>query len=693
MKNTAPRPGVAPPPATATARISEVEPEASRGKETCVGQAVPDKTPPGVTTRAVIIGIVFALLLCAFTPYNDFKIAATYIAGTQFPIGAVFVELILVGVVNVLLRRFRPKSAFNRGELLTVWSLILVASGLPSSGMMRYFLPQIAAPHYMSDATNGWESKIWATIPEWMKITDTAAATAFAKGYPRGSEHIPWDAWARPLFFWSILAFLFLMASFCIASLIRKQWIENEKFSFPLVALPMLLAEEPEQGRLAPPLLRSPLFWLATLGVTALHTMRGLHTLYPSVPGIVIHWDMWSVFTSPPLSWTNPIDFFIYPLVIGISYLLSAEVCFSLWFFHLFYKMEIFIGAVYNIDMPGPVAGYSYKQFHSLEAFGGGVALLLWTAWSARRHIADVWEKATNGPRAKDIDDSSELMSYRATMFGLIFSYVGIGIFLYLGGLNLVMILLSLITLTLALVVISWVVCQAGLLFMAQPYGTVDILTCTVGTAPFKVPALYTLFRWENMFIFDTREMLAPSLLEAAKAAEDRGKEMRKLMGAMLLVIALGWVVSLYASLWLPYMNGGGYSLENSFTYRWSPMKPLGFAGGIASVPKKGDWTNWLHLIGGFAGVLMMLIARAQANVGLHPIGFLCASVYSMHMLWFSIFIGWFGKTLIQRYGGMKGYLAAMPFFLGLILGDVINAMIWILIGNLTNVGYSVMPG
>lgn len=671
-------------------RSSVAVAEETSPEEVSSPSAVPART---VTFRAVLIGILCAFFLCAFTPYNDFKIGATYIAGTQFPIGAVFVELFLVGIVNVFYRKFSPRSAFHKGELLTVWSLILVASGLPSSGMMRYFLPHIAAPHYMSDSTNNWESKVWSKIPEWMKIKDQAAATAFAKGYPRGQEHIPWDAWASPLFFWCILAFLFLLATFCLSSLLRRQWIENEKFSFPLVALPMLLAEEPEQGKLAPQLLRSPLLWLAFFGVTALHTVRGLHLLYPSVPDIVVHWDLWGQLTAPPLNQINPIDFWIYPLVIGISYLLSSEVCFSLWFFHLFYKAEIFIGATYNLDMPGAVAGYSYKQFHCLESFGGGVALLIWTAWTARRHIADVWEKATNGPRAKEIDDSREMMSYRATMFGLLLAYGGIGLYLSLAGLNIVMILLSLVTLTLALVVISWVVCQAGLLFMAQPYGSVDILATTVGTAPFKIPALYTLFRWENMFIFDTREMLAPSLLMAAKTTEGSAKETRKLFWVIVLTIVLCFGVSLYWSLWLPYMNGGGYSLNNQFTYLWSPQKPLGFVAGAAAVPVKGNWSNWLHLIGGFAGVLLMLTARAQMNAGLHPIGFLCASVYSMHMLWFSIFIGWFFKSLIQRYGGMKGYLGSLPLFLGLILGDVVNAIIWIVIGNLTNVGYSVMPG
>jgi len=140
-------------------------------------------------------------------------------------------------------------------------------------------------------------------------------------------------------------------------------------------------------------------------------------------------------------------------------------------------------------------------------------------------------------------------------------------------------------------------------------------------------------------------------------------------------------------------MNGGGYSLSNQFTYHWSPQKPLGFVAGAATVPVKGNWTNWLHLIGGFLGVILMLTARAQMSAGIHPIGFLCASVYSLHVLWFSIFIGWFFKSLIQRYGGMKGYLGSMPLFLGFILGDVVNAIVWIVIGNLTNVGYSVMPG
>jgi len=63
--------------------------------------------------RAVCIGLASAAFFAAFTPYNDIKIGATMISGNQFPVGALFVKLFLVGVVNVALLRIRPRLAFT----------------------------------------------------------------------------------------------------------------------------------------------------------------------------------------------------------------------------------------------------------------------------------------------------------------------------------------------------------------------------------------------------------------------------------------------------------------------------------------------------------------------------------------------------------------------------------------------------
>jgi hypothetical protein len=151
-------------------------------------------------------------------------------------------------------------------------------------------------------------------------------------------------------------------------------------------------------------------------------------------------------------------------------------------------------------------------------------------------------------------------------------------------------------------------------------------------------------------------------------------------------------VISAVAFLYVPYYHGGGNALANVWTFRTAPQRPLNFFGGASSVAYVGSWTNWLHALGGFVGVLGLLILRAQYNFGLHPIGFLGSSVHALQMLWTSIFVGWVFKSLIQRYGGMKGYTALLPFFLGLIVGDVLNAVVWIILGYYTGTGYPVMP-
>jgi hypothetical protein len=40
----------------------------------------------------------------------------------------------------------------------------------------------------------------------------------------------------------------------------------------------------------------------------------------------------------------------------------------------------------------------------------------------------------------------------------------------------------------------------------------------------------------------------------------------------------------------------------------------------------------------------------------------------------------------VVRYGGVKGYRAALPLFLGLILGDYVVAAVWSLAGWLLGV-------
>ncbi len=64
----------------------------------------------------------------------------------------------------------------------------------------------------------------------------------------------------------------------------------------------------------------------------------------------------------------------------------------------------------------------------------------------------------------------------------------------------------------------------------------------------------------------------------------------------------------------------------------------------------------------------------------LHPLGLMMGLSYPVSRLWFSIFFGWACKCLIMRFGGVDSYRKLTPAFLGLILGEVVMIIFWLLI-------------
>ena len=52
-----------------------------------------------------------------------------------------------------------------------------------------------------------------------------------------------------------------------------------------------------------------------------------------------------------------------------------------------------------------------------------------------------------------------------------------------------------------------------------------------------------------------------------------------------------------------------------------------------------------------------------------------------MNYFWLCVFVAWLSKLCVIRYGGMNAHKQAIPFFLGLILGDYTIGALWSLLG------------
>jgi hypothetical protein len=99
------------------------------------------------------------------------------------------------------------------------------------------------------------------------------------------------------------------------------------------------------------------------------------------------------------------------------------------------------------------------------------------------------------------------------------------------------------------------------------------------------------------------------------------------------------------------------------------------------------------------AGVGMLiaigLSAARQLLTGfpIHPLGYALSATNSMEYMWCPFLIAWGIKSLLVKYGGIRAYRAALPFFLCLILGDYVVPMLWGVFGMLTgSQQYMVFP-
>ena len=646
-----------------------------------------------VSTRAVFAGLVISILMCALLPYNDYYIAATYLSGNFFPISALFGMLLIVLLVNPLLIAVgRRDKIWTPAEIMTVWTMILVVVGIPSSGLMRYLIPHLVAPHYYANSTNGWEEKIISHLPKYLFVDDKVAVTGFFEGLHRG-QSIPWGAWAVPLMWWGLFVALIFLAFFCLSTIVRRQWVENEKFSFPLVQLPVQLAESPEPGHAFNTLLRSRMLWVAVLIVTCVHTAKGLHLFVPTVPDIPLVWHTQDLGLTLPWSSINDIQIAIYPLIIGFAYLLSSEVCLSLWLFYLIFKGQVLLAGMYNWDLSTTGVGYSMgPAFVTYHETGGVLMMGVWLIYSMRKHLRDVCRKAFRN--ASDVDDSTEPMSYKFALFGGIGSFAGLFLWLTLAaGVQPLMALTVLAGAFIVFVMLSWLVAQAGLLFVTHTFVASQITTIITGSSPFSAQTMTMASIAEHVGWQDPREFMMPSLLNSYQGASDTNLSMRSLTKALVLCVIVSTVVSAVSSIWLPYTHGGGTSMKNPFTYITCPQLSFRWTANRLTSPQAVSMSGIGHMAGGAVFVLILFLCRTWVpSFPIHPAGFVVASSWAMYMLWFSLFLGWMIKAPVMRYGGIKLYRMLLPFFLGLILGDCMNAILWTAIGLITKNGYVLLP-
>lgn len=570
--------------------------------------------------------------------------------------------LFLLSVVNLVAQRFRPEKALTPTELLTIYAMLSIAGTLCSHDLLQIMIPMLSYPSYNANPQNRWDTLILPLLPSWSIVTDKAAVGGLAVGNAWLYRAGILAAWARPLAFWSVFLLALMAALYSINVFFRQPWTEKERLSFPIIQIPLILSTG------VGTLLRQKLFWIG-FGLTAgIDLVNNLHFLYPNIPEIPIvrAFEFREYFVERPWNAIASTEINLYPFVIGLTYFLPTDLAFSCWFFFLFFKVQLLLTAAIGVrELPG-------FPFPNEQAGGGYLALGLLAVWLARRHLGAVWRTLRGLPGGAD--ESGEPMRYRTALVVLLASsavLVGGGV--ALGGSIPVMILFFLLFFLYSLAIARMRAELGPPAHDLHLMGPETLISNAVGTRGVSSGnlAAFSMFFWFNRAY---RAHFSAHCMEAMKIAQLRRMAARAMMVATALALVVGMFSAFWALLHALYVHGySGRHAGQAFAQQgWMRLDSW------LSFPSKPRVAATVATVLGSGFTLFLGMMRTRFTWwAFHPVGYATATSWSMGKLWACVFLGWVAKALITRYGGATAYRKAMPFFVGLVLGEFTMGSLW----------------
>lgn len=676
------------------------------GQTALIDPAIHERAAHGVTKRVVVFSLLLACLFGYIIPVIDHKLANTYLGAAHLPPGAIAVLLILLLVINPLMQRAQS-SGFSRNELLTIYITCLFSCLVPGHGAENFFVPNLIAPFYhLAQANQSLDFlvpylKPWFT-PALANGSYDVAGRAIVDGWfmstPTGA--VPWGAWIVPLLTWGI----FILASYfmlgCLSVILRAQWVGREKLTFPLLSLPLAMTEDtdlPNERRVdaIPRFLRNPLMWIGFDLAIVWQSLNAMGVYFPGWPQIPTMLQANNLFPGALGSSIGELPIAVYPLVVGITYLLNSKVSFSLWFFFWFFKLQLIVALLMGYQAPRVIGHTSYgiKMFTAYQQVGAFFAFAAILLWFARAHLAHVAKRAL-GKTAATSEEADEPLSYPVAFWGFVLAFVFIVGWSVAAGMRLDVALLMWLSYIVIAIVLTRVVIEGGLLFVQQNWSPLGSFAQLFGSGPgqWLTPASAAPGTIVNAsMMFDMRAFLMPSFMQSFKLAHDRGIRLKPMLGLIFAVIFITLAMGLWMNVRLGYQNGG-----SDFEPWFVGVGPKAGAG-MARDLVAGVQAEPANIIWMFVGAVvvygtMLGIARLPW-FPFHPLGYLMGVTYPLYSLWLSIFIGWLCKVGIEHRGGSDAYRKSTPFFLGLVLGNVATIVLWLILdGLLGRTNHQFMP-
>ncbi|HIO08218.1 TPA: hypothetical protein EYN09_15000 [Candidatus Poribacteria bacterium] len=620
-----------------------------------------------ITWRAFICGIILiptnAYWIMASWGHGGYATGQSFATSLSLYFNVIFI-IVVLAALNLLVFKFTRRWTLNNAEISMLYIMLAIASSVAGHDMMEILMPILPHAAWFASAENEWAELFHKYVPQWLAIKERSKLVDYYRGE---STFYMWEhvsLWLTPVLWWTVFIVVLVSILLCFNLLLRKQWIEHEKLSYPIIQLPLELTNNDFAGHL----FRNRLMWMGFIGAGGIDVINGLHFLYPTVPTLGGRlYDIGPLFTEKPwnaIGWT-PVA--VYPFIIGLSFFIPLDLSFSCWFFYLFWKVQRILSAVLGLR--------SLPRFPYIDeqGFGGYMGICAIALYLSRRHLKQVWKSIVTG--GLGLRNAQEPVSYRVALAGILLGMGFITFFCLRAGMSLGVVWAFFGIYFAISIAIARMRAELGppvhdLHFASSP----EFLVNALGTRKLGGANL-TIFSYLFFFNRAHRSHPIPHQLEGFKMAESRQINNSTLLWAMTFAAIFGTIASAWAFLHLAYQYG-------TFGDQWVSWYSFNRLQSWLSVPRGADYPALIASCVGFLTAIALFGLRMRFVWWIfHPAGYAISGSWSMNPFWFSIFLSSIIKWVVLRHGGLKAHRKAIPLFMGLILGEFVVGSIWSILG------------
>jgi len=703
------------------------------------GPAAGTGQPRGVSIRAVVIGFLLGSGLAAIGYFNDSALAMPALAMDYFPL-AVYGGLILALLtVHPLMRWLMPRWSLRPGELAVVLCIVLGSASLSSRGLMRTFIPSLAAPakHYTTNVT--WRRyHLMEYVPKGVLVCDGKydGENGVIDGYwhglqtdaanPVGLGDIPWQAWKAPLLTWLPIICSVFLGALALALIVHPQWSKRELLKFPIAefASTMIhgrIESAVQVGRAAPKavhLLKRRGFWVVFAVAFGIHLINGFQLWYPtSIQIPMVLNTAWPILGKWPWLGRGGMAWFaynghIYLVVVGFSFFVTREVSLALGLTPMVH--EIFMGVMIAYGM-NPRAASDIGMYEGLFNIGVLMAIAWAILWAGRSYYLPLFARAVGLRRGSN----ARIEGVWAARVFLVACAAAV-YFLTRIGLHWSFAIILVLAAMLIQMVIARINVETGLFFYRHLFEPHIVLAgvlglCALGPRAHLLAGIFVV----AVGLGSTMQVIPLVIngLEISRRQNVPTGRASLCTGAMMLVaIAIGTV----SVLWISYTHGGVNMADNYGAESAAAIPFKNTAGMMDKLARRDElkesrsmsigqrWANmspprsFLMLVAaGFALTFLVNLLRQRYSWWpLHPIVLAVWGSYPLGWLGFSFLIGWAIRTVIVKLFGERGAHRAKPMMIGLIAGEFAGISLWLIVGWIyyLNTGahpkvYGLLPG